>query len=96
MSSKFLDKAYLIKYSNYFKVENRVFSFRNKELFDVTNTPILLELKNNNGSKGYWINRKWFGENKIKEILVKEELIIDVSCLQWYQQVNLDCVFNLK
>ena len=49
----------IIIYSNHFKLENRVFAFRKKQLFDITNLPKLIELKDNNNCLGYWINRKW-------------------------------------
>lgn len=88
-----LDNKYIITYSNYFKVENKVFSFRKKVLFDITETPKRLELKDNNNCLGYWINRKWFSLSKIKE-LVKVGLIKkDVTVLQWHEQIKLDYVF---
>ena len=87
---------YFITYSNYFKLENRVFAFRKKELFDITNIPTHIELKDNNNCKGYWINRKWFSLSKLENLIVKEKVIKDVSSLQWYKQINLDYVFNLK
>jgi len=96
MSPNTLDNSYFITYSNYFKVENKTFAFRQKILFDVTNLPIKLDLKDNNGSKGYWINRHWFSLSKIKELISKEPLKVDVSDLQWYKQIELDYVFNLN
>ena len=88
-----LDKEYIITYSNHFKVENKLFSFRKKVLFDITETPKQLELKDNNNCLGYWINRKWFSLSKIKE-LVKVGLIKkDVTNLQWHEQIKLDYVF---
>ena len=88
-----LDNQYFITYSNYFKIENKVFSFRKKVLFDITETPKQLELKDNNNCLGYWINRKWFSLSKIKE-LVKVGLIKkDVTNLQWHEQIKLDYVF---
>ena len=88
-----LDNHYIITYSNYFKIENKVFSFRKKVLFDITETPKQLELKDNNNCLGYWINRKWFSLSKIKE-LVKVGLIKkDITDLQWHEQIKLDYVF---
>jgi hypothetical protein len=84
-----------ILYTNYFKIENKIFAFRNKVLFDITNTPTNLHLKDNNGSKGYWINRQWHSLSKIKSLIVKDEIIVDVSDLQWYRQIELNQVFNL-
>lgn len=91
MDSLTLDK-YIITYSNYFTFENRVFAFRKKLLFDITNTPILIDLKDNNGSSGYWINRKWLSLSKIKEMIIKEVRQVDVTDLQWYRQIDLDFI----
>jgi len=85
----------IIIYSNYFELENRVFAFRKKQLFDITNLPKLIELKDNNNCLGYWINRKWFTLSKLKPLVKTEEKIIDISSLQWYEQINLKEVFNL-
>lgn len=95
MDTSTLDNTYFITYSNYFEFENRVFAFRKKELFDITSTPIHLSLKDNNGSNGYWINRKWLSLSFIKNLIKKDEKIVDVSDLQWYQQIQFNDVFNL-
>ena len=95
MLEKTLDNTYFIEYSNYFEFEGKTFSFRKKELFDITGTPKHIELKNNNNCFGYWINRKWLSLSKIKEMIVNEKNVVDVSSLQWYDQVKLDHVFNL-
>ena len=55
-----------------------------------------MDLKNNNNCFGYWINRKWVSLSKIKDMIVNENKVVDVSNLQWYVQINLDYVFNLK
>lgn len=47
MLQKNLD-IYFIEYSNYFEFEGKTFSFRKKELFDITGMPKHIELKNNN------------------------------------------------
>jgi len=86
----------IIIYSNFFELENRLFAFRKKQLFDITNLPTLVNLKDNNNCLGYWINRKWFTLSKLKPLIKKEEKKVDVSSLQWYQQIELDCVFNLN
>ncbi len=91
-----LDNEYFITYSNYFKIENRTFAFKNKVLFDITETPKYLELKDNNGSLGYWINRRWYSLTKIKPFIIQSPIVVDVSLLQWYQQIQLDYVFNLN
>lgn len=95
MEAPTLDNTYFITYSNYFEFENRLFAFRKKELFEISLTPIHLPLKDNNGSRGYWINRKWLSLSAIQGLIQKEEKTVDVSDLQWYQQIQLDHVFNL-
>lgn len=55
-----LDNSYFITYSNHFELDGKVFSFRKKKLFDVTNIPVLMNIKDNNNCQGYWINRKWY------------------------------------
>ena len=85
-----MEIPYTITYSNYFKIGSRTFSFRKKHLFDITNTPVFLEQKNNGGSKGYWINRTWFSLTKIKSILVQQPTTVDISGLQWYEQIDLE------
>lgn len=94
MTSTF-DNSYFITYSNHFKVGNKTFAFRKMVLFDITGTPTKLDLKDNNGSKGYWINREWYSLSKIKNFIVKDEIKVDVSHLQWNIQIQLDHVFNL-
>jgi len=90
-----LDIKYIITYSNHFEIDNKTFAFRKKCLFNITNIPKLLELKDNNNCLGYWINRKWYSLSKLKEIVVSKEITVDVSDLQWYDQLKLDNVFNL-
>lgn len=81
---------YLITYSNYFIIGDKTFSFRKKQLFDITSTPKLITLKDNNNCLGYWINRKWYSLSKLKEIVIIEDMIVNVSNLQWHEQINLD------
>jgi len=93
MLTKNLDNNYFITYSNYFNIDGKTFAFRRKLLFDITNIPKMLELKNNNNCFGYWINRKWFTLSKLKPLVKIENKIVDVSDLQWYDQIKLDHVF---
>jgi len=88
-----LDNNYFITYSNYFELDNKVFAFRKKQLFDITNIPVLMNLKDNNNCQGYWINRKWFSLSKLKPLVCMESKIVDVSELQWYLQERLNHVF---
>jgi len=90
-----LDNDYFITYSNYFKIDGKVFAFRKKVLFDITNLPIKIELKDNNNCLGYWINRKWYSLSKLEPLVKKENVKKDVSILQWNEQIHLDYVFNL-
>jgi len=78
-----LDNTYFITYSNHFELENKTFAFRKKFLFDITNIPVLMNLKDNNNCQGYWINRKWFSLSKLKPLVRMEERIVDVYELQW-------------
>ena len=41
------NNEYFITYSNYLIFENRLLAFRNKLLFDITNTPILVNFNKN-------------------------------------------------
>ena len=91
--SKNLDNSYFIKYSNHFEIEGKTFAFRKKMLFDITNIPVKIELKDNNNCQGYWINRKWFSLSKLKPLVKIESKIVDVSELQWYLQERLNHVF---
>jgi len=90
---KNLDNSYFITYSNHFEIDNKTFAFRKKQLFDITNIPVLINLKDNNNCQGYWINRKWFSLSKFRLLVRNETRIVDVSELQWYLQIQLDYVF---
>lgn len=90
-----LDNEYIITYSNYFKIDSKTFSFRKKELFDITGIPKHIELRNNNNCFGYWVNRKWLSLSSVQNIIKKEPKKVDVSDMQWYDQIKLDHVFNL-
>ena len=96
MNTETLDKPYIITYSNWLEFNGKILAYRKKVLFDITRIPNALFLTNNNGSNGYWINRKWLSESKIKELLINEPKQVDVSNLQWYQQEQLNHVFNIK
>ena len=90
-----LDNTYFITYSNHFELDDKTFAFRKKQLFDITSVPKYLEVKDNNNCQGYWINRKWFSLSKLKPLVKIESKTIDVSDLEWYDQIKLDHVFNL-
>jgi len=85
---------YFITYSNYLIFENKTLAFRKKELFNITNTPTLVEFNIN--ANAWIINRKHLSKSKAKELLINEPKQVDVSNLQWYQQEQLNQVFNLR
>lgn len=68
-----------IIYTNYFEFNNRLFSYRKKILFDITDTPKALFCSNNKGFWGYWIDREWLNENSIPSFLIKKEYKKEVS-----------------
>lgn len=90
-----MEQPFTITYTNYFKVGNRTFAFRKKELFEISNTPKYMPIKNNSGSKGWWINKEWFSLDKIKQLIINKSINIDVTNLAWYTQIELNEVFNL-
>lgn len=96
MNTETLYKPYIITYSNHFEFNGKILAYRKKVLFDITEIPTALFVSNNNGSHGYWINRKWLSESKIKDLIKNESKQVDVSNLQWYLQESLNNVFNLK
>jgi hypothetical protein len=90
---KFPNNEYFITYSNSFYFENELLVFRKKELFNISNIPIHIPF---NKKTNCWIvKRKQLSFSKAKELCKNNEVKVDVSCLQWYVQINLDYVFNL-
>jgi len=65
----------------------------NNYFINYSNYPILVNF--NNSANAWIINRKHLSKSKAKELLINEPKQVDVSNLQWYQQINLDKVFNL-
>lgn len=84
-------EKYIITYSNSFVFEGQIFAFRKKELFNVTEMPKIIKRSN----QGWWIGRVLLTESKVKELLTKTEVKKDITDLQWYQQEQLNNVFNL-
>lgn len=94
MNNEIPNNNYIITYSNHFIFEGQILAFRKKELFNITNIPTLIDF---NIKVNCWIiNRKQLSKSKAKQLLINEPKQVDVSSLQWYQQINLDEVFNLK
>lgn len=83
----------IIIYTNSFYFENRLFSFRKKQLFDITNIPTLIPF--NEKCNCWIISRRQLTKSKAKELTTYIEIIKDVSNLQWYRQIELNHVFNL-
>jgi hypothetical protein len=84
------EKPYIITYSNWLEFEGRILAFRKGELFDITTTPKHIPYV------GYWnVNRKQLSKSKAKELIKNEPKSVDISYLQWYQQEQLNGVFNL-
>lgn len=71
-----------IIYTNYFEFNNRIFSYRKKLLFDITDTPKALFCSNNKGFWGYWVNSEWLNENQIKEKIIVKNIKKDLSNLE--------------
>lgn len=85
---------YFITYSNYLIFKNQILAFRKKELFNITNLPTLVNF--NESANAWIINRKHLSKSKASQLLVNEPKQVNVSQLQWYQQEQLNHVFNLK
>ena len=83
----------IITYTNHFYFNNRIFAYRKKLLFDITDTPKALFCISNKGFWGYWIGNEWLNENKIKDYIIKKEIKKDVSHLDQCIQDNLNNVF---
>jgi len=82
-----------ITYSNHFLFNGRKLAFRNKLLFDITeSTPIYIEF-----SGEYWlVKNKKLSKLQAKSLIINDPIIVDLSNLQWYQQIQLDKCFNLN
>jgi hypothetical protein len=61
-----------ILYTNYFKAENKTFAFKKSVLFDITNTPTKLDLKDTKGFYKYGLNIKHTSK-QLLEIYKKEK-----------------------
>jgi len=85
-----------IIYTNYFEFNNRMFSYRKRILFDITETPKALFCSNNKGFWGYWIDREWLNENSIKDFIIKKEIKKNVYNLEPYVIKILDEVISNK
>lgn len=83
-----------ITYSNWFIFCGQILSFKNKELFNITNTPKWIPF---NYSSNCWIiNGRQLSIEKAKDLIKHEQIHIDISDLQWSSQIELTGCFNLE
>jgi hypothetical protein len=95
MSDLSIDETVTYHYT--FEFENVKLGFKKKLLFDLSGvTPKLINQSENNNSFGWWVNRKWLSKTKAESLVKNEPITIDLSGLQWYQQIQLQECFNLK
>lgn len=84
----------IITYTNWLEFEGRKLAFRNKELFDITETPKWIPY--NDWNRFWIVNRKQLTKKRAKELIIKETIVVDISALQWYQQERLRHCFQLE
>lgn len=84
---------YEITHSNYLEFEGRLLAFRKNFLFDITGIPSYIPF--NESAQAWIINRKQLSKLRAKQLYKNEPKKVDVSCLQWYRQIELDECFNL-
>jgi len=82
-----------ITYSNYLEFECRLLAFRKQLLFDISTLPKLIPYNEN--VNAWIVNRKQLTKLKAKSLIVMKDKKVDVSELQWYEQIKLDKCFNL-
>lgn len=88
-----IPNIYKITYSNYLEFEGRVLAFRKRQLFDISEQPKHIPF--NEIAHAWIVGRKQLSKSKAKELIKHEPKEVDVSNLQWYQQEQLNHVFNL-
>ena len=93
MSTENPNNEYKITYSNSFEFEGFLLAFRKKELFNISNLPIHIPF--NKAANAWLIKRKQLTLSKAKDITTNKQVTVDVTDLQWYQQEELNHVFNL-
>ena len=86
-----IEKSYIITYTNLIEFEGNKLAFRKKELFNVNGLPNHIK----RSEQGWWIGRKLLTPTKAKELIKNTTFKVDITDLQWYQQENLNHVFNL-
>ena len=86
-----IEKPYIITYTNLIEFEGNKLAFRKKELFNINSLPNHIKRTN----QGWWIGRKLLTPTNAKELIKSTIFEVDVTDLQWYQQEQLNHVFNL-
>lgn len=84
----------IIIYTNYFEFNNRIFSYRKKILFDITETPKALFCSSNKGFFGYWIGNEWLNENSISSFIIKKNIKKEIDNIDRYMMCQLDLVIT--
>lgn len=80
----------IVNYTNKIVFNNRKLAFKNKILFDITALPKRLELVNNNGVLGWYVNGKFLSKNYAKGLVELENTVININSLQWFEQINVN------
>lgn len=78
---------YIITYSNNLEFEGVKLAFRKGLLFDISSIPTYIPF---NEKANCWIvKRKQLSFKKAEDLTIKLPVKVDVSNLQWYQQIQL-------
>jgi len=93
MNTENPNNEYKITYNYTLEFEGILLAFRKKELFNITGLPIHIPF--NKPANAWLIKRKQLTLTKAKELTKNKEVTVDVTDLQWYQQEQLNHVFNL-
>jgi hypothetical protein len=83
-----MDKVF-VKYTNKLYFNGRDLSFKNKQLFDITGIPFKIEMVNNSGVLGWYVNKKFLSLNYTKTLVSMNEVEKEITSLQWYKQIDL-------
>lgn len=86
-----IEKPYIITYSNHLFFEGKRLAFRKRELFIIDNLPSHVK----RSEQGWWIGKKLLTPTQAKQLTKNEPMQIDVTQMQWYDQEELNHVFNL-
>jgi hypothetical protein len=93
MDNKELSIDYnVIVYSNYFHFMGSRFAFRKKMLFRIDGIPRYIPQSN----QGWWIGKNLLTKTEAERLVRTEQVVVDVSDLQWYEQEQLRWCYNLE